>query len=173
MPTGFVVNAHRRDPYKTFKFRVIWEGRTVLGVNKVSALKRTTNVVSYREGGDNSYERKSPGRTTYDGVTLERGITHDTEFEAWASKVHAYGGDALMDLVAYRRDIEIAVMNERGLVAMRYFLFGAWPSEFQALPGLDAGEDATAIETLKLEIEGFERDTDTKEPDEAGAVPAG
>lgn len=173
MPTGFVVNAHRNDPYKTFKFRVIWEGRTVLGVNKVSALKRTTNVVNYREGGDNSYERKSPGRTTYDAITLERGITHDTEFEAWASKVHAFGGDALMDLVNYRRDIEIAVMNERGQVALRYFVFGAWPSEFQALPGLDAGEDATAIETLKLEIEGFTRDSDTKEPDEAGAVPAG
>ena len=173
MANGFVVNAHRRDPYKTFKFRVIWDGRTVMGVKKVSALKRTTAPVAYREGGDNSYERKSPGRTTYEGITLERGLTHDREFEKWANRIHAFGGDALMDLVNYRRDLEIALMNERGQVAQRYFVFGAWVSEYQALPDLDAGEDATAIEMIKLEIEGFSRDVDTKEPDEAGAVPQG
>ncbi|MCG8356849.1 MAG: phage tail protein [Kiloniellales bacterium] len=173
MATGFVVNAHRRDPYKTYKFRVIWDGRTVLGVSKVSALKRSTAVVTYREGGDNSVELKSPGRTTYDGITLERGITHDLEFEAWANLVHQYGGDALMDLVNFRKDIELAVMNEKGHVALRYFLYGCWVSEFTALPALDAGEDAIAVESIKLELLGFARDVDTKEPDEAAAVPAG
>ncbi|MBC7701053.1 phage tail protein, partial [Aquabacterium sp.] len=82
--TGFVVNATRIDPYKNFKFRVLWDGKPVLGVSKVSSLKRTTEVVKHRSGGQNSYDHKSPGRSTYEGVTLERGITHDLEFEKWA-----------------------------------------------------------------------------------------
>jgi phage tail-like protein len=173
MATGFVKNAHRIDPYKTFKFRVFWDGRPVLGVNKVGALKRTTHVITHREGGENSWDHKTPGRTTYDGLTLERGITHDTEFEKWANLVHSFNGDAVMDLVKFRKDLELVLYNERGQAALRYFLFGCWVSEFTALPALDAGENAIAVEQMKIELYGFARDADTKEPDEAGAVPAG
>ena len=56
----FTVNAHRVDPYKNFKFRVKWDGKVVAGVSKVSALKRTTEVVEHREGGDPSASHKSP-----------------------------------------------------------------------------------------------------------------
>ena len=173
MPTGFVVNAHRVDPYKNFKFRVKWDGRTVCGVSKVGSLKRTTEVVTHREGGQNSTDYKSPGRTTYEGLTLERGITHDTEFEQWANMVHPYAGDAGMDLVNYKRELILEVMNEKGHVALRYFLHNCWVSEFTAVPDLDANANAVAIETIKIELEGWERDVDTQEPNEASAVPAG
>ena len=166
MANGFVKNTHRFDPYKNFKFRIIWDGVPVMGVSKVGALKRTTEVVSHREGGENSTDHKSPGRTTYDGVTLERGITHDTRFEAWANMVHPYSGDAAMDLVNYKKDLILEVMNERGQVALRYLLYNCWVSEFTAVPDLDANANAVAIESMKLELEGWERDTDTQEPDE-------
>ncbi len=169
----FVKNAHRIDPYKTYKFRIIWDGRAVAGVNKVGVLKRTTKVITYREGGENSVEHKSPGRTEYDAITLERGITHDVEFEKWANVVHPPAGDPAKDLVNYRKDVIIELMNEKGHVALRYICHRCWVSEFQTLPALDSGEDAHAIETLKLEVESWERDLDTKEPDEASAVPAG
>lgn len=172
MATGFVKNAHRRDPYKTFKFRVIWDGRTVLGVQKCGALKRTTNVIPHQSGGDNSTDSKSPGRTTYDAITLERGITHDLEFEKWANKVHPYAGDIAMDLVGYKKELTLEVMNEKGHVALRYFLHNCWVSEFTAVPALDASANSIAVESLKIELEGWERDVDTKEPDEAGPVPA-
>ena len=110
----FTKNAHRIDPYKTYKFRIVWDGKTVLGVNKVGPLKRTTNVVPYRSGGENSVEHKSPGRTTYDGLTLERGITHDTEFEAWANKVHPYAGDVAMDLANYKKELTLAASQTAG-----------------------------------------------------------
>jgi phage tail-like protein len=173
MATGFVKNAHRIDPYKSYKFRVVWDGRPVLGVSKVGALKRTTNVVTYREGGENSTNHKSPGQTEYDGLTLERGITHDTEFEKWANLVHPYAGDPAKDLVGYKKDLVLEVMNEKGQVALRYFLHSCWVSEFTAVPDLDASANAVAVETMKLELEGWERDLDTKEPDETAAVPAG
>jgi phage tail-like protein len=172
MPKGFVVNTHRYDPYKNFKFRVIWDGRPVMGVSKVSALKRTTEVVKHRDGGDNSTDRKSPGRTTYEAVTLERGITHDPEFENWANKVHPYNGDASMDLKDYKKPVTIEMLNEKGHVAKRYFLYNCWVSEFQSQPDLDANANAVAIENMKLELEGWERDIATPEPDEATAVPA-
>lgn len=172
MAKGFVVNAHRYDPYKNFKFRVLWDGRTVLGVSKVSALKRTTEVVKHRDGGDNSFDHKSPGRTSYEAITLERGLTHDVEFEKWANLIHAYAGDPTMDLANYKKELTLEVLNERGHVAKRYFLHGCWVSEFTAMPDLDANANAVAIENIKIELEGWERDVETKEPDEKSAVPA-
>jgi phage tail-like protein len=172
MPKGFVVNAHRYDPYKNFKFRVILDGKAVMGISKVGALKRTTEVVKHRDGGDNSTDRKSPGRTSYEGISMERGITHDLEFERWANLVHSYSGDPAMDLVNYKKELTLEVMNEKGHVAKRYFLHRCWVSDFTAMPDLDANANAVAIESIKIELEGWERDVETKEPDEKSAVPA-
>ena len=172
MAKGFVVNAKRVDPYKSFKFRVKWDGKVVLGVSKVSALKRTTEVVKHRDGGDNSTDHKSPGRTTYDAITMERGLTHDAEFEIWAKKVHDSKGDTLMDLANYKKELILEMMNEKGHVVFRYFLHACWVSEFTALPELNSNANALAIESLKIELEGWDRDEDTKEPKESDAVPA-
>lgn len=173
MANGFVKNASRIDPYKTYKFRVLWDGKPVLGVSKMGQLRRTTNVVSHRSGGENSVDHKSPGRTTYEGLTLERGITHDPEFENWANLVHPFAGDVAMDLNHFRKDLTLEVMNEKGQVALRYFLHGCWVSEFTAVPALDASANAVAVETMKIELEGWERDLGTTEPDQATAPAVG
>jgi phage tail-like protein len=164
----FTVNAQRFDPYKNFKFRVKWDGRYVAGVSKVSALKRTTEVVKYREGGDPSSSRKSPGRTEYDPITLERGVTHDAEFEAWANKVWNFGGGlgSEVSLKDFRKDVIIEIYNEAGQLVLAYRVFRCWVSEFQAVPDLDANANAVAIQHLKLENEGWERDTAVVEPTE-------
>ncbi|MCE4555796.1 phage tail protein [Pelomonas cellulosilytica] len=170
MAKGFVVNVNRYDPYKNFKFQIMWDGRIVVGISKCTALKRTTEVVKHREGGDNSTDRKSPGRTTYEAITLERGVTHDPEFEKWANLVHPLD-DPSMDLKSFRKDLVLLFNNERGLTVKRYKLYRCWVSEYQAIPDLDANANATAIEMMKLELEGWERDADTPEPDESAAVP--
>ena len=156
----------RKDPYKNFKFRISLDGRPVLGVSKVSAIKRTTEVIKHREGGDPSHDSKSPGRTTYEPITLERGVTHDPKFEEWARTIYSFGGDAMIDLAGYKRDLVLEMMNEKGQVVHRYFLHKAWVSEYTALPDLDANANAIAIESLKIEIEGFEHDPSAKEPNE-------
>lgn len=173
MAKGFVKNAKRVDPYKNFKFRLLWDDKPVMGISKVGALKRTTEVVKHRDGGDNSTDHKSPGRTTYDAITVERGITHDPEFEAWANKVHPYAGDTAMDLAAYKKNLTLEMMNEKGHVVYRYFLYDCWVSEYTAIPELNANANAVAIESLKIELEGWDRDKDTKEPNEADDVPQG
>ena len=173
MAKGFVKNAKRVDPYKNFKFRILWDDKPVMGVSKVGALKRTTEVVKHRDGGDNSTDHKSPGRTSYDAITVERGITHDPEFEAWANKVHPYSGDTAMDLAAYKKNLTLEMMNEKGHVVYRYFLYDCWVSEYTAIPELNANANAVAIESLKIELEGWDRDKDTKEPNEADDVPQG
>ena len=164
----FSVNATRFDPYKSYKFRVKWDGRYVAGISKVSALKRTTDVVKYREGGDPSSERKSPGQTKYDPITLERGVTHDKEFEQWSNKIWNYGSGlgAEVSLKDFRKDIIIEVYNEAGQLAIAYKVYRCWVSEYQALPALDASGNAVAIQTLKLENEGWERDYEVTEPSE-------
>ena len=172
----FTVNASRFDPYKNFKFRVKWDGRYVAGVSKIGALKRTTEVVPHRHGGDPSSSRKSPGRTEYDAIVLERGVTHDKDFEQWANKVWNFGSGlgAETSLRDFRKDIIIEVYNEAGQVVLAYKVFRCWVSEFQALPELDANANAVAIQTIKLENEGWERDYDVAEPTEPSFVePAG
>jgi phage tail-like protein len=171
----FSINTHRFDPYKNFKFRVFWEGSTdpVAGISKVGALKRTTEVVKHREGGDPSSSRKSPGRTEYEAITLERGVTHDAEFANWANKVWNYGSGLGKEtsLKDFRKNILIEVYNESGQLALRYKVYRCWVSEFQALPDLDANANAVAIQTLKLENEGWEPDLEVTEPAEESIEP--
>ena len=164
----FTVNPQRFDPYKNFKFRVKWDGQYVAGVSKMGALKRTTELVEHREGGDPSHSRKSPGRSKFDAITLERGVTHDTAFEAWANKVWNFegGAGAESSLKDFRKDIIIDVFNEAGQKVLSYKIFRCWVSEYQSLPDLDANANAIAIQHIKLENEGWIRDTDVTEPAE-------
>lgn len=166
----FSVNTNRFDPYKNFKFRVKWDGRYVAGVSKVGALKRTTEVVKHREGGDPSSSRKSPGRTEYEAITLERGVTHDKEFEQWANKIWNFGAGlgSEVSLKDFRKDIIIEVYNESGQLVIAYKVFRCWVSEFQAQADLDANANAILIQTIKLENEGWERDAEVQEPTEIG-----
>jgi phage tail-like protein len=168
MGRPFKVNVHRHDPYRNFKFRVKWDGQYVAGLNKCSALKKTTESTEWREGGDPSTVHKLPGKTKYDPITLEAGITHDTTFEEWANKVNNFRrGDPGMSLKDFRKNITIDVFNEQGSKALSYNVYECWVSEYQALPALDAGANAVAIQTIKIENEGWERDTSVTEPTEA------
>jgi len=164
----FSVNTTRFDPYKNFKFKIKWDGKYVAGVSKISSLKRTTEVVKHREGGDASSSRKSPGRTEYDAITLERGITHDDAFEAWASKVWLQGAGLGKEVTLkdFRKDLIIEMYNESGQLAISYKIYRCWVSEYQAFPDLDSNANAVAIQHIKLENEGWERDTATTEPTE-------
>ncbi len=164
----FTVNSERFDPYNNFKFRVRWDGRYVAGVSKVGAFKRTTEVVKHRDGGDPSTSRKAPGRTEYDPITLERGVTHDTEFEKWANKIWNFGSGlgSEVSLKDFRKDIIVEIYNEAGQLALAYKVFRCWVSEWQAAPDLDANANAVAIQSIKLENEGWERDYEVTEPAE-------
>jgi phage tail-like protein len=154
----FSVNTSRLDPYKSFKFRVLWDGEIVAGVSKVSPLKRTTEVVSHREGGDVSTPRLSPATSKFDPVTLERGITFAPEFEAWANLVYSAEGDGGVSLRNFRKNIRIEMLNLQGTVVRAYNIMRCWPSEFTALPELDANGQGIAFESLVLQNEGHERD---------------
>jgi phage tail-like protein len=164
----FSANATRVDPYKNFKFRVRWDGRYVAGVSKVGNLTRTTEVVKHRSGGDPSVTNKSPGRTDTNAISLERGVTHDLEFEQWANKVWHLGAGlgSEVSLKDFRKNLVIEMYNEAGQLAIAYKVYRCWVSEYQALPDLDANANAVAIQRIKLENEGFERDIEVTEPTE-------
>jgi phage tail-like protein len=164
----FSVNTKRLDPYKNFKFKVKWDGQYVAGISKVSGLKRTTEVVKHRNGGDPSTSNKSPGRSEFEAITLERGVTHDPAFEAWASKVWNLGASlgSEVSLADFRKDIILEVYNEAGQKAIAYNIYRCWVSEYQALPDLDANANAIAIQHIKLENEGWARDPSVTEPTE-------
>jgi phage tail-like protein len=164
----FTVNTHRFDPYRAFKFRVKWDGRYVAGVSKCGALKKTTEVTDWRDGGDPSSSRKLPGKTSFEPITLESGLTHDTEFEKWANKVWNYGSGLGMEvsLKDFRKDIIVEMYNEAGQLVTAYKVYRCWVSEYQALPELDASANAVAIQSITLQNEGWERDYEVREPDE-------
>jgi phage tail-like protein len=160
----FVVNAYRYDPYKNFKFRIKWDGRYVAGVSKITALKQSTEPVTHREGGDPSTVRVSPSTWKFEPITLDRGVTHDPEFENWAKKVWNADGDAAISLKDFRKDLIIELLNEQGVVAKAYKVYRCWVSSYQALPELDANAHVVAIEQMVLQNEGWERDMEVPEP---------
>lgn len=162
----FSVNTHRFDPYKNFKFRVKWDGRYVAGVSKVSALSRSTEPVTHREGGDPNSSRLTPSTWSFEPITLERGITHDPEFEDWANLIYSVEGDAAMSLKNFRKDIIIELHNEQGTTVKAYKIYRCWVSEYQALPELDANGNTVAIEHIVIQNEGWERDEAVTEPSE-------
>lgn len=156
---------NRIDPYKNFKFRVYFSGNSapVAAVSKVGALKRSTEAVSHRDGGDNSTPRHSPGTSKFEPITFERGVTHDPAFEDWANLVYSTNGDASVSLANFRRDLRVDLLNEQGVVAKSYLIFRCWVSEYTALPELDANANATAIEMVTVQNEGWVRDLDVRE----------
>jgi phage tail-like protein len=160
----FTVNTNRYDPYKNMKFRVKWDGKYVAGVSKVSALKKSTEPVTHREGGDPSTSRVSPSLWKFEPITLERGVTHDPEFENWANLIYNTDGDMAISLANFRKDIIIELLNEEGMVAKSYKIYRCWVSEYQSLPELDANAHAIAIERMVLQNEGWERDVSVVEP---------
>jgi len=162
----FTVNSQRQDPYKNFKFRVKWDGRYIAGISRISALKRTIEVIEHREGGDPSTSRKSPGETKYEAITLERGVTNDIEFEDWANKVWNIGAGpgSEVSLKDFRKDITIEFFNEAGQLVLSYKVYRCWVSEFQALPDLDANAAGVAFQRITLENEGWARDAAIQEP---------
>lgn len=153
---GMYKDGKRIDPYKTYKFVVKMDGRIVAGVSKVSQLKRTTEVITWNEGGMNDRDHKIPGRTSYEGITLERGITDDKEFEEWALKIHPFS-DSERDIESFKKDLQLVVRDEKNKEVLRYNLFGCWVSEY-TLPEFDASGNAIGIETIKIELDGWERE---------------
>ncbi len=164
----FSVNTQRLDPYKNFKFRLKWGGQYVAGISKVSTLKRTTEVVEHRAGGDPSTPHKSPGRTKYEPITLERGLTQSLDFHDWAGLVWNFkaGLGSEVSLANFRKDLYLEFYNEAGQLVIAYKIYRCWVSEYQALPDLDANANAIAFEHIKLENEGWERDSSVAEPKE-------
>ena len=166
--TQFPGATYRFDPYKNFKFIVSWDGKPVAGISKVSGFTRTTQVVSHREGGDPSLTRKSPGQTDYGPITLERGVTHDPEFETWAKKVwtlnNAVGNE--VSLQQFRKNITITLLNEAGQPAIAYNVFNCWVSEYTAMADLDSSGNAVLIQSLTLQHEGWQRDPGLAAPTE-------
>jgi phage tail-like protein len=162
----FTVNPTRFDPYKQFKFRVKWDGKYVAGISKINGLYRNTEVALMRNGSESSSARKSPGQTVYEPILLERGLTHDTEFERWANKVWNLGAGpgSEVSLQDFRKDIIIDLFNEAGQKVLSYKVYRCWPSKYSAFNELNANKTEVAIESLVLEHEGWERDHEVVEP---------
>jgi phage tail-like protein len=166
-------STNRFDPYRTFRFKVKWDGQYVAGLSKMGSLKRSTEMTEWREAGENITSRKLPGKTSYQPVTLEAGITYDTAFEDWANLVNDFATHSITNLTDFRKNVTVYVFNEAGVKALSYNLYRAWVSEYQALPDLDAGANAVAITTLQLQYEWFERDAAVSESADAGPARIG
>jgi len=165
----FPANMHRYDPYKSYRFLVFFSSAPttpVAAVSKVGALKRSSDVIDYKEGG-NAIIRKGLGRTKYEAITLERGLTQDMAFQTWADYAQKLtSGAASTSLKNLRQDIFITLLNEAAQAVIRYKIYRCWVSDYQDMPDLDSGANAVAIEHIKLENEGWERDATLAEPPE-------
>ena len=165
--TSFPINTHRLDPYKIFKFQVILDGQVVPGVSKVGPLRRHTATILYRDGSFPNHTVTAPGITEFEPIVMERGITHDKTFEAWAALAYGGPGAQEISLKNFRKNVRINLLNEQGTVVRSYMIYRAWVSDYTALPVMDALANAVAIESIVLTYEGFEIDASVSEPVES------
>lgn len=168
MGKPFTVNVNRIDPYKSYRFLVYFDTSTtpVALMSKVTSLKRSSDPIEYKEGG-NAIIRKGLGRTKYEPITMERGVSQDKDFANWANAAQVLDkGSPSQSLANLRKEVRIELLNEEGQPALRFIVHRAWVSEYQALPDLDAGQNAVAIEHIKVENEGWEQDLSLAEPKE-------
>lgn len=156
----------RRDPYKGFKFRITWDGKYVAALQRMSALRRTTDVIEWREGGDASSTRKLPGLTHYHPITLEAGITCDPTFEEWATRVSDFAQRGATDLKNFRKDLAIDLFDEQDRLVKRYVVYRAWVSDYVAVNDLDSNASQIAITMITLANEGWERDRSVVPPED-------
>jgi phage tail-like protein len=161
-------STNRFDPFRNFRFKVKWDGQYVAGLSKMGALKRSTEMVEWREAGENITSRKLPGKSKFEPVILEAGITYDTAFQDWAEQVNDFASHSITSLKDFRKLVTIDVFNEANVKGISYRLYRAWVSDYQAMPDLDAGANAVAISTIKVEYEWFDRDPDVNESPDAG-----
>ncbi len=162
----FTVNPSRMDPYKIAKFHVVVDGNAIPGITGVSGLSRHTETILHREDSFPSHMITSPGLTTFEPITLQRGITHDTTFENWADMSFSQQGDQAMSLKNFRKNMLIKLFNQQGTPVLTYMVYRCWVAEYQALPELDSMCDAIAVETIVLQHDGWERDRAVGEPSE-------
>lgn len=158
-----VARASKQDPYRTFKFRVRLDSRTVAGITKVSALGRTVTANEIKEAGDSLAPRQNPSQVSYDDVTLEWGMSLDRTFESWANAVPASLDDPAR-VRHFKRTAHIDVYDLDGnptakesAPVISYRLHKAWVSRFVAVPDLDAASGAVGIQSMVLKHEGWER----------------
>jgi phage tail-like protein len=145
-------------PYKNFRFQVKWDNDVIAGVSKVTGLKWTTEVVSHREGNDPSTARHSPGRTAFEPITLERGITIEPAFITWANLVWNTSNGTVggISLAGYKKNITIELFNTQAVLVRRYSVYNAWVSSFTGQADLDANANAVLIESMVLQNEGWQ-----------------
>ena len=141
--------AQRFDPYRNFKLKVKINNEIVAGLSKMSALKKTTEGIDWYEAGDNFNPRRLPGKTKYEPITLEKGMTEDKVFEDWANLVNKYQGNAISP-DNFRKNIQILVCDMNGIPKITFNVFDCWVSEFQAVPDMDVTQNGVSIQTIKL-----------------------
>ncbi|MFH1277850.1 MAG: phage tail protein [Candidatus Eisenbacteria bacterium] len=143
-----------------YTFRVMWDGKEMAGIDRVSGLVRRTEVVRPRSGGGPSGVMNTVGITAHEPLIIERRLSQDKEFERWANKVWMYGAGfgSEMSLGDYRKDLKIDLYDHQGKLAISYRVYNCWPSEYFVLGELDASGPSLPVEVLVIAYEGFERD---------------
>ncbi|MFI4976757.1 MAG: phage tail protein [Caulobacterales bacterium] len=146
------------DALRNGRFRVSWDGRVIPGVTEVSPLGRTTEVVTHEEGGWSPTVQTSPGRTTFEPVTLERGLSRDTAFADWAAQtLQAAPANP-------RKNVRLEVLGDSGQPILAYNLYRCWVSEYQPLPELDQAASGPLTERITLECDEWTRDASVAAP---------
>ena len=139
----------RSDPYRKFNFRVEIEDIPSADFLSVEGIEALTDVIHYREGGENPQPRKLPGLHKYSNITLKRGVTANRDLWDWRKTV--------LDGRTERRNGSIIILDEDREEVFRINFFNAWPCGWK-VGSLDALESEVLIEELELTVESFSLD---------------
>jgi phage tail-like protein len=179
-PISIATRPSLRDPLRNFKFRAEFVGNTsvagpfaTMGFISIGGFGVQTDMIPYREGGDNTTTRKMPGQSEFAPLSFVSGIFMEDKNAGYDWFRHVFSvvsGEGLTKFDEnFRCDIIISVLlhpttrysgDEPGVptsinsAGMRIKVYNAWPGSVQ-FNDLNAGDNSIMVSTMQIHHEGW------------------
>lgn len=134
------------DPGLGLRFQVTIDGQSLGNWQKCDGLMVEYDIHEYREGGENGYVHRIPGRAKYQNIKLTRPVD--------SSSINVSDWMASVQSRVRRGTARIAVLDGAGVMVASWDLMGVYPARWTG-PSLDVVGSQIAMETLELVHNGF------------------
>jgi len=140
-------------PPVAFHFRVDIEGLTADGADirfqEVSGLDASIEEVQHKEGGENRYVHRLPGRVTYEKLVLKRGMLLGSKLIGWFK-------DAVEGFQFDPKNVLVTLLNGEHQPLEAWHFVNAYPVKW-SVSNFHAQNNELVVETIELAFQYFTR----------------
>ena len=149
-----------QEPIQVFRFLVrVGDNEEISAAfSRFSGIKMNVEAIQFREGSENrGVKEYTPVFTSYEPVTLSKGVVGDNECMDWlcassASMLTGPTGDKM------RRTIDVIALTDQGIPGVTWTLQEAMPIGYELAP-MDSSRSEVLTESITFAFTGMKRTT--------------